>query len=385
MNVKKGAHVKLRVERDVFADAISWVARTIPSRPSLPILAGIKIVATAEGFIALSSYDPDITSEALIEASVDEPGEILVNGRLLSEFAKVLPSRDILMEQVGSKLDITCASSHISMQSMPLEDYPEAPAKPNIAGSVNGAVFQEAVSQVVSAASHDDTLPLLVSVCLEINGENMSLMATDRYRLAIRDITWNPSDSAVNERLLVRASRLSDIAKALGSVGEVEISIENSGRAGLIGFSAAGRENVARLIEGEYPAVRGLFPEQTNGYAVVNRQELADAIKRARLVVDKNSSVRLSFTSGHVVLEAGQGDNAQTSETLDAHLNGDDITQAYNPSFLQDALGAVNEEYVRFSFTQATKPAILTGQESFDGVDTEDFRLLLMPVRLYGA
>lgn len=377
--------MKLRVEHDVFADAVSWVARTIPSRPSLPVLAGMKIEADKDGVVALSSYDPDISSHAVIEAAVDEPGTTLVHGRLLSDFARALPNKPIDMELKGTKLEVVCGSSHISMQSMPLEDYPSPPPMPEVSGVVDGALWQETVAQVVTAASSDDTLPLLVSVCIEIEGKTMSLMATDRYRLAVRDLTWEPSNEDASHRILVRASRLSDIAKALGSVGKVELAIDNSGRTGMIGFSAAGRHNVARLIDGEYPQVRNLFPSEATGYAVIGRQEMLDAIKRARLVVEKNSAVRLSFSEGQVILEAGQGDNAQTSEALEATLHGEDIVMAFNPSFLQEGLGATSAPYVRLSFTSASKPAVLTAQPEIDGEDDQEFRLLLMPIRTYGG
>lgn len=377
--------MKLRVEHDVFTDAVSWVARTIPTRPSLPVLAGIRIEVDADGTVALGSYDPDISSHAVIEGAVDEPGTILVHGRLLSDFAKALPNKPIDLEVAGPKLEIVCGSSHISMQSMPLEDYPEIPSLPEITGTVDGAQWQEAVTQVVSAASNDDTLPLLVSACIEINGSNVSLMATDRYRLAIRDLTWEPADEDYSARILVRAARLADIAKSLGSVGKVEVSIDTSGRAGMVGFEAAGRRSVARLIEGEYPPVRNLFPSETNGHAIIRRAELLDAIKRARLVVEKNSAVRLSFSEGQVVLEAGQGDNAQTSEALPATLIGEDIAMAFNPSYLQEGLTAINDEFVRLSFTHPSKPAVLTAQAEEAGEDSEDFRLLLMPIRVYGG
>lgn len=377
--------MKLRVEHDVFADAVSWVARTIPSRPSLPVLAGMKVEADKDGAVALSSYDPDISSHAVIEAAVDEPGTTLVHGRLLSDFARALPNKPIDMELKGAKLEVVCGSSHISMQSMPLEDYPSVPPMPEVSGVVDGALWQETVAQVVTAASSDDTLPLLVSVCIEIEGKTMSLMATDRYRLAVRDLTWEPSNKDASHRILVRASRLSDIAKALGSVGKVELAIDNSGRTGMIGFSAAGRHNVARLIDGEYPQVRNLFPSEATGYAVIGRQEMLDAIKRARLVVEKNSAVRLSFSEGQVILEAGQGDSAQTSEALEAALHGEDIVMAFNPSFLQEGLGATSAPYVRLSFTSASKPAVLTAQPEIDGEDDQEFRLLLMPIRTYGG
>ena len=377
--------MKLRVEHDVFTDAVSWVARTIPTRPSLPVLAGIRIEVDADGTVALGSYDPDISSHAVIEGAVDEPGTILVHGRLLSDFAKALPNKPIDLEVAGPKLEIVCGSSHISMQSMPLEDYPEIPSLPEVTGTVDGAQWQEAVTQVVSAASNDDTLPLLVSACIESNGSNVSLMATDRYRLAIRDLIWEPADDDYSARILVRAARLADIAKSLGSVGKVDVSIDTSGRAGMVGFEAAGRRSVARLIEGEYPPVRNLFPSETNGHAIIRRAELLDAIKRARLVVEKNSAVRLSFSEGQVVLEAGQGDNAQTSEALPATLIGEDIAMAFNPSYLQEGLTAINDEFVRLSFTHPSKPAVLTAQAEEAGEDSEDFRLLLMPIRVYGG
>ena len=138
--------MKLRVEHDVFTDAVSWVARTIPTRPSLPVLAGIRIEVDADGTVALGSYDPDISSHAVIEGAVDEPGTILVHGRLLSDFAKALPNKPIDLEVAGSKLEIVCGSSHISMQSMPLEDYPEIPSLPEITGTVDGAQWQEVVT-----------------------------------------------------------------------------------------------------------------------------------------------------------------------------------------------------------------------------------------------
>jgi DNA polymerase-3 subunit beta len=377
--------VKLRVEHDVFADAVSWVARTIPTRPSLPVLAGVRLTAENDGTLEISSFDPDISSYVEIEALVDEPGEILVHGRLLSDFAKALPNKPIDLEVVGAKLEVTCGASKISMQSMPLEDYPELPEMPEITGTVESSTWQEAVAQVVTAASNDDTLPLLVSVCMEIEGENISLMATDRYRLAIRDLTWKPADPQISARILVRAARVSDIAKALANTDSIDIAIDNSGRTGIIGFAANGRRNIARLIDGEYPPVRGLFPPEMSGYAVVSRSELMDAIKRARLVVEKNSAVRLSFSEGQVVVEAGQGDNAQVSEALVAYLNGENITMAFNPSYLQEGLNVMTDEYIRLSFTSPTKPVVITGQSAPEADDSQEFRLLQMPIRIYGS
>ncbi|MFC5369324.1 DNA polymerase III subunit beta [Arcanobacterium bovis] len=376
--------MKFQVERETFTEAVTWVARTIPNRPAIPVLAGLKIVASEEGKISLGSRDSDITSHIDIEGDIQIPGEILVNGKLLADICRSLPSKPILFSLEGTKLEIECGSARFSMKTMAMDDYSELPAMPPVVGTVDGDQWQEAVSQVTVAASNDDTLPMLVSVCIEIEGSSISLMATDRYRLAVRHITWEPTDSSINKRILVRGSRLLDIAKSLGTAGSVEISLEESGSSALIGFSAGGKQNTVQLIEGEYPQVRSLFPAEVAGYATIDRANMLDAIKRSRLVVEKNSAVRLSFTEGELVVEAGHGDAAQASEALEANLHGEDISLAFNPIFLQEGISVMSEQNIRLSYTHPTKPAVIT-QENDEGEADESFRMLLMPIRTFGS
>ncbi|WP_124054487.1 DNA polymerase III subunit beta [Arcanobacterium ihumii] len=376
--------MKFQVERETFTEAVTWVARTIPNRPAIPVLAGLKIVASDEGKISLGSRDSDITSHIDIEGDVHASGEILVNGKLLADICRSLPTKPIVFTLEGTKLEIECGSARFSMKTMAMDDYSELPQMPPVVGIVDGNEWQEAVSQVTVAASNDDTLPMLVSVCLEIEGDSISLMATDRYRLAVRDLTWQPEDPDMNKRILVRGSRLLDIAKSLGTAGSVEISLDDSGSSSLIGFSAGGRQNTVQLIEGEYPQVRSLFPAEVLGYATIDRSNMLDAIKRSRLVVEKNSAVRLSFTEGELVVEAGHGDAAQASEALEADLHGDDIALAFNPIFLQEGISVMNEPNIRLSYTHPTKPAVIT-PENDKGEADESFRMLLMPIRTFGA
>ena len=379
--------MKIRIENDLFTDAVSWVARTIPHRPAVPVLAGMKIDAHTDGTVSLSSRDSDITSHIDIDAVVEEEGEILVNGKLLADICKALPPQPIVFSTDGNKVDVESGSAHFSLKTMTMDDYAQPHDMPPVVGAVDGATWLEAVQQVTIAASNDDTLPMLVSVCIEIDGEHITLMATDRYRLAVKEITWKPEKADIQQRILVRASRLLDIAKALGSVSSVNISLNDEEMPTLIGFSAAGRQNTVRLIDGEYPQVLSLFPENIEGSALMNRSELLEAIKRARLVVEKNSAVRLSFSEEELVLEAGQGDTAQACESLSVQLDGHDITMAFNPMFLQEGLSVMKEKNARLSYTQETKPAVLTEEndkEKDQGTD-HSFRLLLMPIRTYGS
>lgn len=376
--------MKFSVDHKEFTDAVTWASRTIPSRPVQAILAGIHIVAEEDGTVTMGTRDADVSSQITINsANVIVAGEVLVNGKLLAEISRSLPDETIEIEKDGGKFDISCGRSHFTLKTMATEDYSDLPPMPPVIGKVDGAQWEKAVSQVTIAASNDDTLPMLVSVCIEIEGDQISLMATDRYRLAIRDLTWAPAQPDFSTRILVRASRLLDVAKALGTVADVEISLQDEGMGALVGFSAGDRQNTIQLIDGEYPQVRSLFPTEVNGHVELDRLEILDAIKRSRLVTEKNAAVRLSFSEGEVVMEAGQGDNAQVSEVLPATLEGEDIKMAFNPIFLQEGFAVINEPTVRLSFTHPTKPAVVTAQDK-DGNVEDDFRLLLMPIRTFG-
>ena len=220
---------------------------------------------------------------------------------------------------------------------------------------------------------------------LNADGNNITLLATDRYRLAMRELKWD-SVSDMSEAALVKARILQDVAKSMTSGAKVEIGLSQESQPGassLIGFQAGGRRTTSTLMDGDYPPVRRLFPETTTIQAIVERHTLLEAVKRVSLVAERKTSVRLSFSDGQLVLEAGQGDNAQASEVVQAQLMGDDIATAFNPQYLSEGLSVMDTEYVRFGFTHPTKPAVITGQEKADGGESTDFRYLLMPIR-YG-
>lgn len=373
--------MKFRVERDVLADAVTWTARTLPTRPPAPVLAGVRIEADAVGTIGLSSFDYEVSARSEIPAEVIEPGTVLVSGRLLAEISRALPAKPVDFAVEGNKVVVTCGASRFTLLTMPVEDYPALPAMPELSGTVSGDELTHAVAQVTVAASRDDTLPLLTGVRMEIDGERITLLATDRYRLALRELTWTPSTPDFNAVALVRARTLNDVAKSLGNSGLVNVGLTAGTGVDLIGFEAGGRHTTSQLVDGDYPAVRRLFPDETPIHAVMATAPLIDAAKRVSLVAERNTPIRLSFTDGQVVLDAGQGDDAQASEALEAVLVGEEISVAFNPQFLLDGLGALGTDFVRLSFTHPNKPVEFTGQESLDGEDSSHYRYLLVPIR----
>jgi DNA polymerase-3 subunit beta len=373
--------MKFRVERDVLAEAVTWIARSLPTRPPVPVLAGVRIEADPAGMLRLASFDYEVSARSEVPADVSDPGTVLVSGRLLAEISRALPAKPVDVSLEGTKVTVTCGASRFTLLTMPVEDYPQLPAMPALTGTVDGDELTKAVGQVTVAASRDDTLPLLTGVRVEIEGEKITLLATDRYRLALRELTWKPARPEVSEVALVRARTLNDAAKSLGASGSVNVALATGQGVDLIGFEAGGRHTTSLLVDGDYPAVRRLFPDESPIHAVVNTQLLADAAKRVALVAERNTPIRLTFSEGQVVLDAGQGDDAQASEALEATLVGDDIAVAFNPQFLLDGLGALTTSFVRLSFTHPNKPVEFTGQESLEGEDLKEYRYLLVPIR----
>ncbi|WP_084125068.1 DNA polymerase III subunit beta [Demequina sp. NBRC 110054] len=373
--------MKFSVDRDVLTDAVAWTSRAVPARPPVPVLAGVHLVADASGVVTLSSFDYEVSARGEFPADVETAGEVLVSGRLLRDIANALPHKPVQFELDGTKVSVTCGASRFTLATMPVDQYPDLPQLPEQSGTIDGSEFQQAVAQVSVAASRDETLPILTGIRIEIEGSDVSLLATDRYRLALRELSWKPSSSDASAVSLVRAKTLTDTAKALGA-GDVTVSLSSGQGVDLVGFSAGGLVTTSLLMDGDYPQVRRLFPEESPITAVVRTQDLIDATRRVSLVAERNSSVRLAFSEGEVTLDAGQSEDAQASEALEATVDGGAITVAFNPQYLLDGLGALGTDYVRFGFTQDSKPVEFVGLTEPGGDLKSDFRYLLVPIRI---
>jgi DNA polymerase-3 subunit beta len=259
---------------------------------------------------------------------------------------------------------------------------------PAVAGTVDGEAFAAAVSQAVTAAGRDDMLPVLTGVKLEIDGSTLSLLATDRFRLSLRELAWSPLQSDLAVSALVPARVLSDTAKSLSAGTELTIALATGGADGLIGFeseaSGGKRRTTTRLIEGAFPNVRQLFPATSEITAQVEVAALIEAVKRVSLVAGRNTPIRLGFSDSMVTLEAGNGEEAQASESLEATLTGEDISIGFNPSYLLDGLQAIGGSHVHVAMTQPARPAAFTSMASADAQPDLAFRYLLMPLRMQG-
>lgn len=377
--------MRFRVEREVLADAVAWTARSLPGRPAIPVLSGVLLEVTGST-LTVSAFDYEISAQVSGAVQADTAGRALVSGRLLAEITRALPAAPVDIQASGARLEISCGSARFTLPTMPVEDYPRLPELPPTVGTVDGELFATAVGQVAVAAGRDDTLPVLTGVRFEIDGERLVLAATDRYRLAARELTWRPGAPDMNTQVLVPARTLLETARSMA--GDAEVTISLAAGEGMIGFSGAGRRSTARLLDGEFPRYQSLWPVQTAAVALVEVAPLVDAVKRVALVAERNRPVRLRFTAEELSLEAGGSDEAQASEAVSASFEagpaaeiepGTDFAIAFNPAFLLDGLANLDSDTARLAFTTATKPAVLTGKEG-----GTSYRYLLMPVRLSG-
>ncbi len=378
--------MELRVERDALADAVVWTARSLPARPPMQVLLGLLLEVDDTG-LSVSGFDYEVSSRVTVPTQTAEPGRVLVPGRLLSEIVRALPPLPVDLRLEGGRVVLVCGAARFTLPTMQVEDYPSLPDMPDTSGTLESDVFAAAVAQVALAAGRDDTLPVLTGVRVEIEGEMLTLAATDRYRLAVRTLSWRPATPGLSTTALVPARTLAEVAKALTTGPEVTIALATGGAGeGMVGFEGAGRRSTSRLLEGEFPKFRSLLPAESSALAEVSTAPFVEAVKRVALVAERNTPVRLGFSDDGLVLEAGGSDQAQASERLACSWEGEPIQIAFNPGFLLDGLSAVDSDATTLSFTGPTRPAVLTGKRQPDAApgDVADYRYLLMPVRLSG-
>ena len=387
--------LKFRMVRESFADAVSWVAKNLPTRPAVPVLSGVLLSGSDDG-LTISGFDYEVSAEAQVPAEIASPGSVLVSGRLLSDIARALPDKPVDFYVDGNRVALTCGSAKFSLPTMAVEDYPTLPTLPEETGTLPADLFAEAISQVAIAAGRDDTLPMLTGIRVEISGETVVLAATDRFRLAVRELTWAALSPDVEAAVLVPAKTLAEAAKTGADGSDVRLSLgagTGVGKEGLLGISGNGKRSTTRLLDAEFPKFRQLLPPEHTSVATINVAELTEAIKLVALVADRGAQVRMEFGDGTLRLSAGADDVGRAEEELAVDFAGEPLTIAFNPTYLTDGLGSVHSDRVSFGFTTPGKPALLRPAADGDDVPSgngpftappTDYVYLLMPVRLPG-
>jgi DNA polymerase III subunit beta len=385
--------VKFRVERDVLGEAVAWVARALPSRPVVPVLAGLLLAAEDDGLV-LSCFDYEVSARVRIAADVAEPGSALVPGRLLAEITRSLPSQPAEFTSDADSVSLSCGGAEFTLVALPAEDFPALPEPPAAAGSADGGVLAAAVAQVVPAASRDDTLPMLTGVCLDFDGGVLTMAATDRYRLAVRELPWQPASDGPRAAALVPARTLAEAARTMAAGVPVSIAFDGGAAVdggprpaeGMISFDDGTRRLTVRLIAGEFIRYQSRFPAEFGCRADVPAAAFTEAVRRVSLVAERATPVRLTFGGGAVIIEAQAEGRARAVERVRADFDGSEPAIAFNPHYLLDGLIAAapgragqpaeGDEpvaapggLVRIEFTSPAKPALITWAGPEEGGD----------------
>jgi len=389
--------MKFTVEREALAEAVTWVARALPSRPVIPVLAGLLLRASDDG-LTLSCFDYEVSARIHIPADVGGTGSVLVPGRLLVEIIRSLPGLPVEFADDPDGVSMTCGEAAFTLATLPSGEYPALPELPQLAGMADGGVLAGAIGQVTPAASRDDTLPMLTAVSIELAGETMTLAATDRYRLAVRDLGWTPAPGAGDHgkvAVLVPSRTLADAARMMSPGVPVRIMLREGGADGgeaMIGFEAGERRLTTRLLAGEFIRYRSRFPEEFGCTADLPAEAFAEAVRRVSLVAERGTPVQLSFAPGRVTVGAATQGQARARETVPAEFTGDEPVIAFSPHYLLDGVVAATAPAahgdahlsdgarVRLQFTSPSKPAVIT-QQAGPGAGN-GFRYLVVPQRV---
>lgn len=378
--------MKIRIDRDSLVDAIAWTTRAIGTRSSGTNLS--LHIAAIGNTVTFSAYDSETSARAEFETAVEAVGNCDVPGRLLGDIVKTLPAQPVELSLEDTHLRVVCGRSQFSVPLITGATLPKATDLPPLAGKISAAVFASAVAQVNIAASTSEALPNLTGIRIEVAGSNITLAATDRYRLAIREIEWMPVSPDANFAVLPPAAKLSEIAKGLADCEEIEIEYSLDGSASVIGFSGKSRSGAYRsiatsLLDAQFPAkYRELIPREHPVVAYVETKALSEAIKRVRLVTDQGSAISFEMTADEMQLSARNlGSNAEANEVVNATLQGIVEKMQFNPNFFLDGLSASDSNLVRLGFTQANKPVVITPAKEVGADMDMEFQYLLMPMR----
>ena len=362
--------MKFRCDRDDLSEALQIVQRGVSSRPGIPALTGVLLEATEDGHLTLTTTDLEVSARLSIDVTVTEAGRALVPARLLADTVKSLSDAPVEFDADQAQAEIRCAAYEGALRLLPAEDFPALQPPSGTRVVVEAPRFAEAIGQVARAASRDEARPVLTGVLVEISREGLTLVATDSYRLAVRELIATAAGEA---KAIVPERAMSEAGRAASTVdkGEIELFVDDS----QISVQAGPLQLTSRLIEGEFPNYRGLLPEGYESRLTVSRQQLMDAVRRVGLLARDTSPVRLEFNALGVKLSSQSPDLGQAVEAVEAAYEGEDITAAFNPSYLEAGLAAATGETIRLEVRDGLKPGIVRGE-------SDEFTYLVMPVRL---
>ena len=366
--------MKLTIKRTELVAKLSVVSRAVSTRAATQALSGI-LLSASESVVALTATDGEMGLRTEMEAGVDGAGTALLPGRLLAELARSLGDESVEIELRDSERDVEIRSggSSFHLRTLAAEDFPHLPEEGEEPLKIPAAALAETVDLVARAASRDNMRPVLTGVLVSASGQEMTMVATDSYRLAVkRTELETPIGGELEANIPAKALRELGRLVGAGEVEEVAVSLLSNQalfRAGPILLNT-------RLIDGQFPNFRQLLPESYEHDVRLPRAEFLDVARRVSQLAQRNAPLRLAFSQGELKVSASTPDVGDAEETMPAAFDGEPLEIGFNPEFLRDGIESVAGEEVVLRLISPLRPGLL------QPVDNEDFRYLVMPIRL---
>jgi DNA polymerase III subunit beta len=366
--------MKITADRDPLLDALQAAARAVSTRSTLPSLGGIML--TVEGGRAVArSTDMELGLTVGIDAEVEGEGSLLLPGRLLTDVARALPAGSVTIAERPAERDVelTAGTARFHLRVLPTEDFPRLPAFEGEAIKMPAGALAETVERVARAASRDEVRPILTGILVSVEGSQLTMVATDSYRLSVKHTDLGSEPSTPFEAN-VPARALRELARVVSQTGVEEIEIALPGNQ--IVFRAGDYVLSSRLIEGQFPSYRQLLPDSFDHDVRLPQSELLDVTRRIRHLAQRNAPLRLGFRSGELTVSAETPEIGDASESMPCGFEGEELVIAFNPQFFIEGVESIQSEELVLRLTSPLRPGLL--QQASD----EDFSYLVMPIRL---
>ncbi len=384
--------MKFTCDREALFDRLVILARGVSSRGTLPVLSGV-LLRAHEGRVEMYSTDLEISMKAAVTAQVERPGDVVVPARLFSDVVRNLPVDEVAVElghneDAGGRVVVTGGAARFELNSWAASDFPQTSTFDlSHSFSVARGPFLETLGKVARAASRDDNRPILTGVLVSIDGTNLRMVATDSYRLAVKQTTLESGPEA-EVQAIVPVKALNEVARLAGGIDSDTIAVVVSENQALFGLGDL--VIATRLIEGQFPNYRQLLPDTFEHVVELEREPFLGVVRRVGLLAQKNAPLRLKFTPAgtdaaggeqpaQLTVRAVTQDIGQAQESLPVDFSGDEFEIGFNHLFLIDGVESVNADRITLQLITPLRPGLLSA-----GGEAEDFLYLIMPIRLSG-
>jgi DNA polymerase-3 subunit beta len=372
-DIMVGTAMKLTCSRDAFVSRLGIVSRAVSTRGSVQILAGV-LLQTLDGELRLAATDMELSLRTSLDAQVESDGSVVVPGRLLVDLARLLPDADVQLEHRTDEavLTVVCGAASYRLHTYSAEDFPRLPDIDDTQiFTVDAEALLETVAQVSRSASRDESRPVLTGILARFEPGKLVMAATDSYRLAVKETDLAGSTQELEAIIPARA--LTELARVAGGATQLELGVQEN----QVAFRTDEAVLTTRRIDGQFPNVKQLLPEQFEHVVTLPRNELLDVVRRVSVMAQRNSPLRLRFSEGELEVSAQTQDVGEAKESLPAPFVGDTLEIGFNPEFLRDGIESVQSEEIQLKLISPLRPGLIQGE-------SDDYSYLIMPIRLAG-